>query len=315
MNCVWVKTCQKARLQLFNRAIFLALMSLFAVFSFGIAPEAMAESFEVRSQSRCTVSVYPRSGLSRGRTYVTETGSGKKVKIKVIRYKGRNAIARIVSKRKRCPKLFGETLSLGGKKLKKSFYAGIQGGVGQFTFRQPFIPTDEASTSEEVVEQTINGLAGLGFTGGATARFVVWRSLALDLGVGVLSSTATGSTKLTSGEPYVVKGQFLETVIQPGVVAIRCFSARLLCRGGGTFAIPIKSVLTIESPQKNLESPLKYTRMGGDFAFGVNFSDNFSLQLGAQITQSKGEFQFPEYDPTPIQVLTVFIFGGIAAVF
>lgn len=274
-----------------------------------------AADLDVKSQKGCTVLVSPKDDLAKGRTYVTETSSGKKVKIRVTKMKSKGAVARIVSKSRRCPKLFGETLALGSKRLKKKFYAGVQASAGQFTFRQPFIPTDVNSTSDESIAQNINGLAGLGFTGGGTARFVVWSTVALDLGIGVLSSTASGSTKLTNGEPYVVTGKFLETVIQPGVVAVRCFSSRLLCRGGGTFAIPINSSLTIESPNLNLVSPLKYTRMGGDFSLGVNFSDNFSLQLGAQITQSKGEFQFPEYELTPVQVLTVFIFGGLSAVF
>jgi hypothetical protein len=212
---------------------------------------------------------------------------------------------------------------MGSKKLAKSFYVGVQASVGQFTFRQQFTPTDLSGASSESLSQNIDGLAGLGLAGGATARIVVWSPVAIDLGIGVLSSSTTGETKLTTGDPYVVKGKFLETVIQPGIVAVRCFTSRLLCRGGGTFGIPIDSSLTIESPKLTSASPLKYTRMGGDFALGVNFSDNFSLQLGAQITQSKGEFQFPASeeqgfegsDITPIQVLTVFIFGGLSAVF
>ena len=284
---------------------------------------AYASEIEVKSQRGCLVSVSPRDNLEKNRTYKTETSSGKKVKIKVIKFKGSSARARIVSRSKRCPRLFGETLSLGSQKLKKRFYAGIQASVGQFTFRQPFVPTDVSGASDESLSQNINGLAGLGFTGGATARFVVWSPIALDLGVGVLSSTAVGSTKLANGEPYKVTGKFLETLIQPGVVAVRCFTSKLLCRAGGTIGLPIKSSLTIESPKLTTSSPLKYTRMGGDFSFGLNFSDHFSLQLGAQVTQSKGEFQFPASEEqgfegseiTPIQVLSVFIFGGLSAVF
>jgi len=285
--------------------------------------EGHGSELEVRGQKGCLVNLSPRDGLVRNRTYKMETASGKQVKIQVSKFRGNVARGKIKSRSKRCPKLFGETLTIGSQKLKQSVYIGANASVGQFTFRQQFVPTDPGGASEESLAQNIDGLAGLGFSGGATARFVVWSPVALDLGVGVLSSTAVGSTKLTNGEPYVVTGKFLETLIQPGIVAVRCFISRLLCRAGGTFGLPIESSLAIESSKLTTLSPLKYTRTGGDFSLGLNFSDHFSLQLGAQITQSKGEFQFPAAEEqgfdgteiTPVQVLTVFIFGGISAVF
>ena len=284
------------------------------------SPDAHASEIEVLKQKGCTLLLSPGSDFSKGQLVKAETSSGKALTFRVTALKGQKAFAKMTARAGRCISVGGQTLSLDGKttrrKTKLSF--GVMGSGGQFTFRQPFVPSDlEADSSPETQKaQTVNGLSGLGFSAGGLLRYEFKTPFAVELGVGALSSTTTGKTKLVNGDDYQVEGKFLEVMLQPALAITSCISARLFCKAGGVFAIPIKSTISVKTNILAETAALKYTRMGGEFAAGINIGRNLTILGGTQISQDKGSFKFDSsIDAVSIGVLTVYIFGGVAAVF
>jgi hypothetical protein len=105
-------------------------------------------------------------------------------------------------------------------------------------------------------------------------------------------------------------------MLQPALAITSCLSARLFCKAGGVFAIPIKSTISVKTNILDESAALKYSRMGGEFAAGINIGRNLTILGGTQISQDKGSFKFASsIDAVSIGVLTVYIFGGVAAVF
>lgn len=284
------------------------------------SPDAHAAEIVVLKQKGCTLLLSPSSGFSKDQLVKAETSSGKPLTFRVTTVRGKKAFAKMTARSGRCFSVAGQTLSADGnsfrRKTKLSF--GVTGSGGQFTFRQPFVPSDiEADSSQDVqASQTVNGLSGLGFSASGLIRYEFKTPFAVELGVGALSSTTSGKTKLVNGDDYLVEGKFLEIMLQPALAITSCMSARLFCKAGGVFAFPIKSSISVKTNILAESAPLKYTRMGGEFAAGINIGPNLALLGGTQISQDKGSFKFDSSEQSVnIGVLTVYVFGGVAAVF
>lgn len=298
-------------------------IALTSIAGFLLTPDAQAAEIDVVKQKGCTLLLSPGSEFSRGQLVKAETSSGKILTFRVTALKGKKAFAKMIARSGRCFSVAGQTLSTESKakvrKTKLSF--GVAGSGGQFTFRQSFEPQDIETDSSQDVQtsersQPVNGLSGLGFSASGLIRYEFKKPFAVELGVGALSSKTSGKTKLVDGDDYLVEGKFLEIMVQPALAITSCMSARLFCKAGGVVAFPIKSSISVKTNIIDVSAPLKYTRLGGEFAAGINIGPNFALLGGAQISQDKGSFKFDSSEQAiSIGVLTVYVFGGVAAVF
>ncbi|MEY3902754.1 MAG: hypothetical protein RL189_2060 [Pseudomonadota bacterium] len=292
-----------------------SLTALILLLTIAIIPtQALADEYEVLKQRRCTILVTPSAGLVVGQSVQAETNDGRRFSFRVSKKSRRNAT--IVLRGSRCPKISGG-FSTGGSSGRggKKFYLGVIGGGGLFTFKQPFTPEGEIAQDGTVGDppQPINGLSGGGFSGGAMMRFAPSQVFGLDLGVAFLSANTSGKTVLSNQDDYLVNAKFSEVVILPALSVMRCISKRLYCKAGGVFAIPVGSKISIKSSSLSVDSALKYNRIGGEFAAGLNLGSAFTLTGGAQVSMIKGSFLIPEQsEPVKLQnPLTVFVFGGI----
>jgi hypothetical protein len=296
-----------------------ALTALLFMFMTAIVPSrAMAEEYEILKQRKCTLLVTPSAGLAVGQTVQAEANDGRRFTFRVTKKSKRNAT--IVLRSSRCPPISGG-FSTGGSSGRggKKFYLGVLGGGGLFTFKQPFTPEGEVAQDGSVADapQPINGLSGGGFTAGAMMRFAPSQVFGFDLGVSFLSANTSGKTVLSNQDDYLVNAKFTEVVVLPALSIMRCISKRLYCKAGGVFAIPVGSKISIKSSSLSVDTAMKYNRVGGEFAAGLNLGSAFTLAGGAQVSMIKGSFLIPEQaDPILLQnPLTVFVFGGFVAAF
>jgi hypothetical protein len=253
-----------------------------------------------------------------------QSNKGETIKISLIRIKGDKATAKLAKVGGRCPNVSGQTFALDGDSSgqQKKFSFGVMGSVGQFTFRQPFVPNEVTDSGQTVQAQTVSGLSGLGFTGGILMRLGLRGPLALELGTGALSAKTSGKTTLSNNESYTVTGSFMEIMAQPALVVTRCLSVQLFCRVGGVFGFPMGSKLEVKTSTYTNAASLKYMRMGTDLSLGVNLGKHLVVTGGTQISQDKGSFAFKDAQDSSappetinISVLTVYIFGGLTVVF
>lgn len=281
---------------------------------FFVSQNAKAADFEVLKQKKCTLLIMPSDGLRNGESFQAETTSGRSLTLLVTKKSKRNATVTINSKGGKCPKVSGTIYALGKSGSGKKFYLGVMLNAGLYTFKQPFAP--QPANENETAPQPINGLSGIGYSGGALFRYMAGSSLGIEAGVAALSSTTTGKTLIGNNDDYIVTAKFTELVIHPALSITKCISARLYCKLGGIIGIPLSGNLSIVSTDISLQTALNYKRFGGEFAAGLNLGSAFTLVGGAQISSVKGSFKFSEEtDVVNLSPLTVYIFGGIVSAF
>lgn len=291
-----------------------ALTFAIALLFFFASQNAKANDFEVLKQKSCTLMIAPSEGLQVGESFQAQTSSGKSLNLKVSKKSKRNAIVKINSKGGKCPKVSGSISSMNNSGGKKKFYIGVMLNAGLYTFKQPFAPV--AANENETTPQPINGLSGIGYSGGALLRYMPTSALGIETGFSALSSTTSGKTLTSNNDDYLVTAKFTELVIHPALSITKCISARLYCKLGGIFGIPLSAKLSIKATDLALETNLNYKRLGGEFAAGLNLGSSFTLAGGAQITSVKGSFNFSQdTEVVNLSPLTVYIFGGIVSAF
>jgi hypothetical protein len=85
---------------------------------------------------------------------------------------------------------------------------------------------------------------------------------------------------------------------------------------GGVVGFPIKATISTKSTVTNESAPVKYLRLGGEAAAGVNLGTSVTLLGGAQIGNDSGSYKFESLpEAQNFKVLTVYIYGGLVAVF
>jgi len=294
-------------------------LAVLLMLSFSI--NAWSAELEVIKQKNCTVLLKSSDTLSKGQVLRAQSSSGRSVTLRIIKAGGSTAQARITPRGGSCTQISGQTLSVGSRSRGKKFNLGVVANVGQFTFRQPFLPFDPEVEpgSEEQKKQEIVGLSGLAFSGGLVARYSFNKSLGLELGATFLSAKISGKSTLVGGDEYLVEANFSEAVIHPALVFPQCFTSLLFCKAGGIVGFPVKATIATKSTSTSESTAVKYRRLGGEAAVGVNLGKNVTLQGGAQICNSSGSYAFaslPEEQRTQnFKVLTVYVFGGVVAVF
>lgn len=297
------------------RVLKSAIVFVFALMS----SNAWASDYEVIKQKNCSVLLKPSEGLSKGQVLRAQTASGRSVTLRIIKLGRGNAQARLTPRGGKCSSVSGQTLSIGtvaGRS--KKFGLGVLANAGHFTFRQPFLPFDPdvEPGSEDQKKQEIVGLSGLAFSGGVLGRYTFKKFIGLELGLTFLSAKLSGKSSLVGGDEYLVEANFMEAVVQPALVFPQCFSSRLFCKAGGIVGFPVKSTISTKSTVTSESAPVKYTRLGGEFAAGVNLGTKVTLLGGAQICNDSGSFKFESLPEVQnFKVLTVYAFGGIVAVF
>ncbi|MEN9825779.1 MAG: hypothetical protein RI953_1524 [Pseudomonadota bacterium] len=285
-----------------------------ALFFLLFSQYAKASDFEVLKQKKCNLLIAPSDGLRVGESFQAQSSSGRNLNLRVTKKSKRNAIVTISSKGGKCPKVSGSISSTSVAGGNKKFYFGVMLNAGLYTFKQPFAPV--AASENDTTPQPINGLSGIGYSGGALLRFMPTSSLGIETGFSALSSTTSGKTVIGNNDDYIVTAKFTELVIQPALSITKCISTRLYCKLGGIFGIPLSAKLSITSTDLALETNLNYKRFGGEFAAGLNLGSAFTLAGGAQITSVKGSFSFPpDGEVVSLSPLTVYIFGGIVSAF
>ncbi|MEN9529988.1 MAG: hypothetical protein RI932_1861 [Pseudomonadota bacterium] len=303
------------------RAAVLFEIAVKAVLTVLILPslEARASDFEVIKQKSCTILLKPAQGLSKGQVLKAQSSSGKSVTLRVVKLSGGKAQARLIPRGGKCAQVSGQTLSIGAIADKaKKFNLGIKANAGYFTFRQPFLPFDPdvEPGSEDQKKQEIVGLSGLAFSGGLLARYSFNKKIGLELGASVLSTKISGKSTLVGGDEYLVEANFMEAVVHPALVFPQCLTSRLFCKLGGVVGFPIKATISTKSTVTNESAPVKYLRLGGEAAAGVNLGTSVTLLGGAQIGNDSGSYKFESLpEAQNFKVLTVYIYGGLVAVF
>ena len=303
------------------------LVRLFAIFftvGFCFSNFAHANDLEILKQKKCTFLVTPAAGLTVGEALEAQTSSGRRVTLRVRKKSNKNAMLTMRGRDGKCPRIRGSFVlggpSGGGSGVsRKSFYIGVNGNAGLFTFRQRFSPAlevdaDGNETGEQ--PQPVNGLSGVGFSGGLVFRYVPSFPFGLELGLSALSSSPSGKTVLANNDDYLVSTKLTEVVLQPAASFSRCLHKRIYCRIGGVFGIPINPKLTIKSSEVFMETIMKYKRMGGEFVAGFNIASAFTITAGTQVSLVKGSFNFSsEMEEVTLSPLSVYIFGGLLMVF
>lgn len=291
---------------------------------FCFSSSAHANDLEILKQKKCTFLVTPSAGLTVGETLEAQTSSGRRVTLRVRKKSKKNAMLTMRGRDGKCPRISG-SFALGGASgggggaTRKSFYVGVNGNAGLFTFRQQFspFPTVDADGNETGEQpQPVNGLSGVGFSGGLVFRYMPSFPFGLELGLSALTTSPSGKTVMANNDDYLVSTKLTEVVLQPAASITRCVHKRIYCRAGGVFGIPINPKLNIKSSEVQLETIMKYKRMGGEFVAGFNIASAFTITAGTQVSVVKGSFSFSsEMEEVTLSPLSVYIFGGLLMVF
>jgi len=115
-------------------------LAVLLMLSFSI--NAWSAELEVIKQKNCTVLLKSSDTLSKGQVLRAQSSSGRSVTLRIIKAGGSTAQARITPRGGSCTQISGQTLSVGSRSRGKKFNLGVVANVGQFTFRQPFLPFD-----------------------------------------------------------------------------------------------------------------------------------------------------------------------------
>lgn len=292
------------------------LITLSALWSF----PASAIEIEILKQKGCKLLLSRSSELSTDQVIKGSLASGLPIELKVTSVTAGKAVAKMRARAGKCDSVAGELVLVGANKNQNinRFGIGLLGAGGQFTFKQPFSPKgSNASTNNSSSQELfVNGLSGIGYSGGLVGRVLLKNPLNIEISAQVLAANTTGKTDLPNGDTFTVTGKFLEYTVQPSIAFTSCISSRLYCKVGGVFGFPMKSSITVADSSFNATAPLKYQRLGADLAAGVNLGKKFSIVGGGQISQVKGSFKFEsESDAVNLAVLAVYVFGGFVAVF